>query len=309
MLRRIENLLKMIKKIYQSIHFNLGIKTFLEKCWSFFVLKTGLERLYNQTKKKVDKFINYSKIKLKMWVEKKIVFPLYNKISSYLYTRLVYHYGADYRWDDQKSQNLDKNKQNLGYGLIHYAMIRNQRPKRILCIGSMYGFIPFMLAKACDDNEYGEVDFVDAGYDMADEVDKDRHNFGLGFWKKVDVEEHFNYLLDSSRINFHLIKSQDFAKQTKYKYDYIYVDGGHWYEQAKLDFDLFWPKLREEGFIVYHDIHHQVVSKGIPFEYWRLWDELSEKYDFKFELSNHYSGLGFIQKITKPREKFQHVFK
>ena len=250
--------------------FNLGIKRHIEK-FTFH-------------------FLNWYQFSF----ETKFLYRLYKLLDNHFTNRIFFHYGADYRWNDQRSQNLDKDTFNQGYGLAHYALIRNQKPKNLLCIGSMYGYIPYMMSKACEENGYGKVDFVDAGYDIDDSNDRARHNFGLGFWKKHNVKKHFSYLLDNSYIDFHLMRSQDFAKKTKKKYDYIYIDGGHWYAQAKEDFSLFWPKLKEEGFLVFHDIHYEVVSKGIPFEYWKLWEELIEEFGFKFELSNHYSGLGFI---------------
>jgi hypothetical protein len=39
------------------------------------------------------------------------------------------------------------------------------RPKRVLCVGSRYGYIPAICAYACKENNYGVVDFVDAGFD------------------------------------------------------------------------------------------------------------------------------------------------
>ena len=48
----------------------------------------------------------------------------------------------------------------IGLGLLHYSLIRIIKPKRILCIGSLRGFIPVLCALACQDNEKGFVDFV-----------------------------------------------------------------------------------------------------------------------------------------------------
>jgi len=56
-------------------------------------------------------------------------------------------------------------------------MIRNQKPKKILCVGSMYGYIPYMLAKACEENGFGHVDFIDVGFNLKDSNDKMTHYF------------------------------------------------------------------------------------------------------------------------------------
>ncbi|PIQ73379.1 hypothetical protein COV58_02855 [Candidatus Roizmanbacteria bacterium CG11_big_fil_rev_8_21_14_0_20_36_8] len=68
---------------------------------------------------------------------------------------------------------------DLGYGWIHYGLIRQQKPKNILCVGSRHGFIPAVLAQACKDNGFGHVDFVDAGFDS----DKKGGWTGVGYWR------------------------------------------------------------------------------------------------------------------------------
>jgi len=269
---------KLIHNLYDSIELNLGIKRvffrnkfvwFFKKNWPYY----------------------------RCLFETKAIYPIYELLGRYFYKRIVDHYGADYYWDNQKSQNLDKKHFNLGYGYIHYAMVRSQRPRRVLCIGSMYGFIPYMLARACMENKRGHVDFVDASYDINNPKHKGIHNYGQGFWKKTEIGKHFSYLLSNKYISTYVMTSESFAKKYKRKYDYICLDGDHTYKGARKDFRLFWPKLNKEGFLCFHDIHFREVSKGIHFEYWKIWDELKKKYKFKFELSNHYSGLGFIQKI------------
>ena len=89
---------------------------------------------------------------------------------------------------------MDKNTGNLGYGWVHYGLIRMLQPEKVLCVGSRYGYIPAVCAMACRDNAYGKVDFVDAGFDM-DDYDKvaGEHWGGVGFWKKCDPKKYFGY--------------------------------------------------------------------------------------------------------------------
>lgn len=238
-----------------------------------------------------------------------VILPLYEYLTHLIFNRIVYHYGADYHWNDQKSQNLDKPTANLGYGLIHYAIVRNQKPKNILCVGSMYGFIPFALARACQDNQVGHVDFVDASFDIKNPNNKSNHTYGQGFWKKIKPKRHFSYLLDNSYITTHVSTVEQFlAKNPHKKYDYIYLDGDHRYQGGKRAVKVSWPRLNEEGYMCLHDIHFKVIAEGIIFGHWKVWQELAQSSSFKMEFSNHYSGLGIIQKITKPRNMFTHNF-
>ena len=57
----------------------------------------------------------------------------------------------------------------LGFGSLHYALIRNLRPRRVLVIGSRYGFVPAIAGLALRANGGGTVDFVDANYDDGDD--------------------------------------------------------------------------------------------------------------------------------------------
>ncbi len=182
----------------------------------------------------------------------------------------------------------------LGFGLIHYAFVRNLKPKNILVVGSRKGFIPAIIALACKDNGKGHVDFVDAGYDQ----DKPSvHWSGIGFWKKVDPEKHFSKIGVQNYITTYVMQTEIYARKfSKKRYQYIYIDGDHSYEGAKLDWNLFWPKLSKYGFMAFHDVvAHGYLDKGL-FGVWKLWKEIGNKHAIIFPFPKD-SGLGIIQKL------------
>lgn len=190
--------------------------------------------------------------------------------------------------------NLSINKTFLGFGLIHYSLIRNTKPKRVLCIGSRFGFIPSICAFACKDNGEGIVDFVDAGFDK----DHPKSWTGVGFWKKIHPEKHFSFSGLNFWINNYIMLSQEFMKKyPKRKYEYIYIDADHSYEGVKKDYQLFWPKLTKGGFMVFHDVamKGRDSDTGQVYGVWKFWQELknSNKITFPFPKD---SGLGVLQK-------------
>ena len=207
-------------------------------------------------------------------------------INKYSVQRLIQYYGGN------SGHLIDPQKGNLGYGFIHYAFIRNLRPKKILCIGSGHGFIPAICALACKDNQSGQVDFVDAAYSK----NHSKSWGGIGFWQKVDAKHHFSLFGLERWIKIYLITSEEFADNyKKNKYDYIYIDGDHSYEGVKNDFELFWPRLKKGGFLVFHDIVVKNWGNLKNFGVWKLWQEL--KLDSKIIFPNPpESGLGIIQK-------------
>lgn len=52
----------------------------------------------------------------------------------------------------------------------------------------------------------------------------------------------------------------DFPDET---FDYVYIDGDHEYEAAKLDMILWWPKVKTGGIMAGHDIGDEGVSRAL----------------------------------------------
>lgn len=197
--------------------------------------------------------------------------------------------------------NLDKESGDLGYGWIHYSLIRNMKPKRVLVVGSKHGFIPAVCALACRDNDRGMVDFVDANYDIELSADRKRHRGGVGFWKKVDPVKHFGKFKLGNYITIHLMSTDKFyQKNLTKKWQYLYLDGDHSYKGVKHDFDMFWPGLTKGGHILFHDIYSDSsIMKELgdfSFGVWKLWRELKQKYSSTVEFGGRY-GLGLLQKL------------
>lgn len=221
------------------------------------------------------------------------MFKLFKKtvINNIGIKRLIKTYAKEDNW-----HQMDISTGNLGYGWIHYALIRNLKPKKVLCIGSKYGYIPAVCATACRDNKIGMVDFVDASLDINDYTGPGEHWGGVGFWKKCNPQRYFGKFKIEKHINLHVMTSQKFAKKfAKTEYDYIYLDGDHSYEGVKSDFNLFWPKLSKNGFLSIHDIASQNKDGNI-YGTRDFWSELKKDKKIAFEF-NQDPGLGVIQKL------------
>lgn len=192
---------------------------------------------------------------------------------------------------------MDLTTGNLGYGWIHYGLIRSSRPKRVLCVGSRYGFIPAVCAMACRDNNKGAVDFVDAGFDMEDFSGPGQHWGGVGFWKRCNPRRYFGKFGLQKFIELYVMKTVEFETvHKKRKYDYIYLDGDHSYEGVKSDFEMFWPRLNKGGFIGLHDIGSPDKDGNI-YGTRKFWKELRSKHKVAMEFIED-PGLGIVQKLA-----------
>lgn len=181
---------------------------------------------------------------------------------------------------------------DLGYGWIHYGIIRQQKPKRILCVGSRHGFIPAVLAQACKDNGFGRVDFVDAGFDQDDQGGWT----GEGYWRTPSGRSAFaKYGLDQYVSLFVMLNHEFAQKYTNNLYDYVYIDGDHSLKGVILDFKLFWPMLNRGGFMSFHDICVKEPKPEGTYGVWKFWQILSNKVN-GIEINFIGSGLGLVQK-------------
>jgi len=223
-------------------------------------------------------------------VDKKIIRP--DLYFSPLFKRhtlqtIIKHYGGS------DGHLINKATGALGYGFIHYAFVSAIRPSRILCVGSQQGYIPAICALACKDNRHGHVDFVDAGKNSGESGNWG----GTGFWKQHDPKQHFSVLGLDARITPYITTTKQFAKKVKKRnWDYIYIDGDHSYQGVKTDYQLFWPKLSEDGLMSLHDVTLKGTYGGEEFGAWKLWQEI--KSDHKFYIGSGGASLGFIKKVS-----------
>jgi len=212
---------------------------------------------------------------------------------------------TDLLWTKYHARGHNNSPDNLGFGWIHYAMIRNLQPERVLCIGSQRGFVPAIMALACLHNGKGVVHFVDAGLDLKKPEDNQKAGEkswgGVGLWKTVDGS-YFDDLGVGDHIKLHVQKTEDFAEGLEEmhpgeKFDYIYIDGDHSLEGVKRDYELFFPMLKPMGFMTFHDIEVEKETDWGKCGVKEFWRDLMYKSEAEGMIELPFDcGLGIIQK-------------
>lgn len=96
-----------------------------------------------------------------------------------------------------------------------------------------------------------------------------------------------------------LIKAASQANQTRNRLidelgeasiDALIIDGGHFYDQARADWDLYSPLVAAGGLVAIHD------TQGMPDNAWvevpKLWAELTAEHPMHVELVHTYGQVG-----------------
>lgn len=177
---------------------------------------------------------------------------------------------------------------SLGFGAIHYSLIVNLRPRRVLVIGSRHGYIPAIVGVALKFCAAGTVDFVDANY--SDAV----HGFeaaygGVGNWHG-DAIDKFAPLKLGEHLRVHVMRSSEFFEQCDSTFEYIYLDGDHSYEGCRFDFEHAIAHAEDGALIAMHDV--AVTDPGFGVQ--RVFAELDEPSYGKILLPA-WPGLGIVQ--------------
>ena len=177
---------------------------------------------------------------------------------------------------------------SLGFGAVHYTLVRNLRPERVLVIGSRYGFVPVVIALALQANGAGLLDFVDANYN--DDVDGFAKAFGgVGNWEST-AGPFFGLNLEQI-VRTHVMRSEEFfAQQSETRYGYIYIDGDHSYEGCRADVMQAFGRAEDSAIIALHDVLVADAEFGVG----RLFQELEDA-GHRLLLIPIWPGLGLVQ--------------
>ena len=138
--------------------------------------------------------------------------------------------------------------------------------------------------------------------------------FGIDTWQG---EQHAGVYDDSVWLEFSEYHSQHYATFSRLirstfedalpyfedgSVDLLHIDGRHFYEDVKHDFESWLPKLSQSAVVLFHDINVRERDFGV----WKYWDELCANYPARTLSFVHGHGLGVLFTGSTPpalREK------
>lgn len=84
------------------------------------------------------------------------------------------------------------------------------------------------------------------------------------------------------------------------KVDLLFIDGDHTYEGAKKDYEFYRKFVKEDGYIVFHDIIDTELHRNHKCRVDLLWNELiGEKHEFLTQ-NGEWGGIGVLKKTDLP---------
>lgn len=176
-----------------------------------------------------------------------------------------------------------------GHKLFAYDLIRNFKPNTIVELGTYKGTSLFSMAQALKDSSLkSKITAIDTW-----EGDKHSGYYDNDIYEgvvKIRNKYYKNINIDLLRTTFDKALKQ-FKNES---IDLLHIDGLHTYEAVKHDFNNWFPKVKKDGVIMFHDTHEKMNDFGV----YKLWEEVKKKYGF-LDFS-HSHGLGVIFLNQKP---------
>ena len=190
---------------------------------------------------------------------------------------------------DNYNKDMLKYSPWSGHRLFAYDLIANVRPETVVELGSFYGCSIFAFAQAVKDLQLKTVLWGVDLWEIFDEFTKDDY--------KEDVFDSFLQVRDKCydekyvkmlRMSF----DEALDKFDNKSIDILHIDGSHYYDDVKHDFETWKPKLKDDAIVLFHDISDEIINGGIMGSH-IFWEELKNEYSNTIEF-DYSCGLGIL---------------
>jgi hypothetical protein len=170
----------------------------------------------------------------------------------------------------------------LEHAPFAFWLMEQLRPKRVVELGTHFGFSMFVFAEAA--KRLG----LDARLSALDSWSGDDQAgyYGDEVFDSVMEVAARDYPTTIELVRGYFADSRGLFEDASV--DLLHIDGRHGYEDVREDFEAYRSTVRSGGIVLFHDIAERTDGFGV----WRLWEELAKEYPtFAFE---HGHGLGVL---------------
>ncbi|QKE75809.1 class I SAM-dependent methyltransferase [Arthrobacter citreus] len=182
-----------------------------------------------------------------------------------------------------------------GHGKFAYDLVQFVNPKKIVELGTHYGFSFFCFCQSVKNNRISSECFA------IDTWQGDLHSglYNDEVYNTVSevIQKYYQKEAKMLRSSFDTA-IENFEDES---IDILHIDGFHTYEAVSHDYTTWLPKLAKEGIVLIHDTEVRIQDFGV----YKFWEEIKQQHP-SFEFT-HSHGLG----VLFPKgcsEKFKSVF-
>ena len=131
-----------------------------------------------------------------------------------------------------------------------YDFVRWYQPERIVELGSHYGCSTFAFLQAIRDGSLNTEFFAVDTWAGDDFTVYDHKEDVIGLFRKVLKRSFFEQNVHMYCGRFERM-CRRFADASV---DILHIDGSHWYHDVKRDYEMWLPKMKPDGVILFHDV-------------------------------------------------------
>lgn len=186
-----------------------------------------------------------------------------------------------------------------GHRRFAYDLVRFAQPSMLVELGTYCGTSFFSFCQAVKDGGLSTHCYA------IDSWNGDPHS-GYSHEAGEKVFQFVQNINDHEFSTFATLLRCDFDQAlhafTNESIDLLHIDGYHTYEAVHHDYMTWYPKLSDDGIILFHDICVRTSDFGV----YRLWEELTVKENLPHFTFSHSYGLGVLFPKKLPK-KFQKV--
>jgi hypothetical protein len=178
------------------------------------------------------------------------------------------------------SHGSGNGSEDLGAGMLYYALAYSLKARTCVCLGSGGGFVPRLMRQAQRDLNLPDSRTLLVDGTLQVEPGK-KDIWGEPCWVPEDSRFRTNY----PEIEIHLQLTEtafrEYFLPNQVTIDYLHIDADHHYEGVKLDWDLYSSLVVDQGVITLHD----TVNYRKPCGVYLLMDEI--------RAAGHYEMINF----------------